>query len=76
MSLADEARALTSRQGSQCDMGLLLARLPQSDKSEIEEALADDTVEGTALARALKNRGIDVAAHTVNRHRRGDCSCH
>lgn len=75
MSLADEARASVTRKGGRCETGLLLDRLGEPDRSELLEALTDETVEGSALSRALKGRGVYISQYSLQRHRRGACRC-
>jgi hypothetical protein len=75
MSLADEALRGRTRKGPGCDTGLLLDRLTEPDRSELLEALADPTVQATALARVLRARGYDIGSWSLQRHRREACRC-
>src|SRR5690606_3376630 len=78
MSLIDEARAIAraNQRGPLCRIAQLLEAHPEV-KDELEEALAEPMLTGTAIAAALKSRYGDDAptAQTVNRHRKGECNC-
>ena len=78
MSLIDEARAIAraNRRGPLCRIAQLLEAHPEVE-DELEEALAEPMLTGTAIAAALKSRYGDDApsAQTVNRHRKGECNC-
>jgi hypothetical protein len=74
MSLLDEAQSLTSRMGGTCGVELLLNSLSPEEQAELTEAIAS-SVEGSALARALAGRGHRVPSQTIQRHRRGECTC-
>ena len=72
-SLLDEARALTVRKGPPCAVESLYIHKPEL-AAQMREALASE-VKATAIAAALKARGVDITAHTIQRHRRGECRC-
>src|SRR5690606_41741181 len=78
MSLIDEARAIAraNQRGPQCRIAQLLEAHPEVE-DELEEALAEPILTGTAIAAALKSRyGNDApSAQTVNRHRKGERNC-
>jgi hypothetical protein len=71
LALADEARAAVTRQGPTCSVCLLLTS-PIGD--ELAAALADPTLQSTAIERALLARDEPVGRKAVERHRRGDCA--
>lgn len=75
MTLLAEAQAAQGRIGGQCSVASLLERLDPTEQAELLEALNAD-VQAKALSRAMKDRGWDIAAQTIQRHRRGDCKCH
>lgn len=73
MSLLEEAQAHVYR-GPPCT----ISTLPDDVVEELAEAVAaidGRTVSAKAIASALRDRGFDVGAHTINRHFRGDCRC-
>lgn len=49
--------------------------LDGDDLAVLRAALADAGITGTAIASALQGEGHDIKAATVNRHRKGECSC-
>lgn len=75
MSLTDQlhqARHETRKRGPKCSVGKLLAKSSSEDRAALQDALAADPDEWPTVAIA---RAIQIGAHTVRRHRRGDCSC-
>jgi hypothetical protein len=49
--------------------------MEEPDKSAFAEILLNPSVTGAAIAAVLKRRGYMISSHTVQRHRRGVCSC-
>lgn len=72
-SLLDEALSLGVRKGPTCDVERFYVHKPEL-AAQLREALAAD-VATTAICAALKKRGIDIAPHTLQRHRRAQCKC-
>jgi hypothetical protein len=56
-------------------MAVLLETMPAEDATDLRAALDDPTIMGTAIAKVLRSRGHDITHDTVQRHRRGQCSC-
>ena len=77
MKLADALAALPPRlpNGPRCTVGAILDKLDDDDRAALTAALDDDEVQGSGLARLLSSRGHKVNGNTIQRHRRGDCSC-
>ena len=73
-SLLEEAQALTKRPGTVCSVALLARRLDETERAELDEAIASD-ISATAISKALKARGIDLSYATINRHRASRCVC-
>lgn len=73
MSLAEEARQQATPRGPKCHTCRLLAKVTPAERAEIEEALANEDLEGEAIARALQARGHDIQGPPLQRHRRGGC---
>lgn len=71
MSLAEEARAHASRPGPRCAVCRYLE--DPTIGPELAEALADDSLYGSAIGAALRGRGYPVGDQTVTRHRGGGC---
>lgn len=46
-----------------------------ADAEDLIRALKDNNIRGTKIATALKKRGYQVTGFTIQRHRRGVCSC-
>ena len=75
MGLLDEINANRQRTGTTCSVETVMAALDKKDRADLEAALADFGVTGSAIARALQARGHKVTQHTIQRHRRKDCTC-
>ena len=71
MSLAEEARARTSRPGPRCTVCRYLEN--PAIGPELAEALADEDLKGSAIAAVLRKRGYPIGDQTVTRHRGGGC---
>src|SRR5574338_340090 len=69
MTLLSEAQALATRSGSTCGVALLVRRLDDVERAELEEAIASD-VSAAAIAKALELRGYSLYYQSINRHRR------
>lgn len=74
MGLVDEVRSM-SRTYPTCSLAAVRAALTVADQAELDELLADASVPATHIALALRNRGHAIQGQTLQRHRRGDCSC-
>jgi ABC-type siderophore export system fused ATPase/permease subunit len=73
-ALATEKDA--SRKGPLCGLAILRARLDKADLTALDEYLADrDGVTTASIHRALLTEGHRIGKNTIERHRRGDCSC-
>ena len=75
MSIRDEALAASRKGGFMCRVAKVKLEMSKKDAAELQEALDDITIDGTAIARVLSNRGIKIGVNSIQRHRRGDCSC-
>ena len=58
-----------------CGMARLIDGMAESDKADLEQALADPTITASAIDRALRKNGFVVSGNMVRRHRRKDCAC-
>lgn len=67
-----EAKA-EAHKGPQCTMGAVLKA--SMDADQIRAALADQSLTGTIIAKALTKAGHAVRSEAVQRHRRGACDC-
>jgi hypothetical protein len=83
MSLSDKLiEASKKAASSACKLGLLLLGDKLSDKEKqqlitILQVSEEDPrrVSNVALAKVLRGEGFDISNSSVDRHRRGDCSC-
>lgn len=78
MSLAQslEAEKAASRKGPLCGIAVVLNRVSDADATALRTYLAErDTVTTAAIHRALIRENHQVGKNTIERHRRGECSC-
>ncbi len=83
MSLSDKLiEASKKAASSACKLGLLLIGDKLSDKEKqqliaILQVPEEDPrrVSNVALGKVLRDEGFDISNSSVDRHRRGDCSC-
>lgn len=74
--LADPERAASLyRKGPPCSIAVALETIPEDQADLLRKALENENARGIDIADALLPYGIDVGAHTVQRHRRGRCRC-
>lgn len=67
--------ALSKPRRLECGMRRVLRELAPADRRKLEAALAADDIRHTAISRWLANRNVKLAADTVKRHRKRECSC-
>jgi hypothetical protein len=71
-----EAEHAASRKGPLCGMAVVYSKLDDDDRAALDSYLADrEGVTTAAISRALTSEGHRVGKNTVERHRRGECSC-
>ena len=76
MGLADDFDALQSRHGGiRCAVSVALAEMSDDDRQVVIDALGNPRLQGTGIARVLRQHGFQVGDGAVHRHRRGECSC-
>ena len=76
MGLLDDARTASAiLVRTPCRVWSTKENLSKQDAKELDEALADPSVTGKAIADVLKARGHNINQGSVTRHRRGDCAC-
>jgi len=71
MRLRDAAHARMGQPGPRCGVAEALDDLGD----ELQEALDDLSITGTALEDALSERGYTISEYTLRRHRNGRCRC-
>jgi hypothetical protein len=74
-SLADALEAVKVGKGPQCSVGRLLPTLDKADRATLDAWLANQLPPHTAVERALRAEGHDIARGAIARHRRGECAC-
>jgi hypothetical protein len=58
-----------------CGLVRFLAELKPEDRKDLEQAMQDETITGSAIQRALRNNGYAISGNMIRRHRRKDCPC-
>lgn len=60
-----------------CGVRRVLSEISEKDRADLTAALADPIIESTAIAKGVTLAlGKKLAASSVARHRKGECSCH
>lgn len=75
MSLAEKLAKPAPVVRARCGVAKVLTHLEGSDLEAVINALADDSFTGESIAEALRDEGFQIMGQTVQRHRRGMCSC-
>jgi len=75
MSFADEVRSSGRAPGSECAVAKMLAEIDDKLAAEIAAVIGSPAYSTSAIARALKARGLDASEASVGRHRREACRC-
>lgn len=73
--LEDLAVPHASGIGPRCYVAKMLLRLDEPERSAVRTEVMGDRLDGKELAKRLQSHGIDIAGHSINRHRRGECRC-
>jgi hypothetical protein len=63
------------RRGPTCTVPAILDTADDDTVALFTAALANPHAPGTDIARAMTERGYPIPAHTLQRHRRGECRC-
>ena len=71
--LHNEIVGLAKHAGYPCTVESWLST--REDRGGWEEVLVDETLQGSAIWRAMHARGYQYKIQAVSRHRRKDCSC-
>lgn len=61
--------------GPQCGIAMLMPALDKKTQDLLKAAMQNAYAPSTAIAQAMSDQGHRVSAHTVQRHRRGECRC-
>lgn len=68
-----EAAEAATRKGPRCSIAIILEALSEDDAAGLRRAL--DAKKAKAIATGLRSNGHQVAAETIRRHQRRDCTC-
>ena len=77
MSRFTELQATIPRNGKACWRTVIDGKLTPKQRTELDEALNDLTISAGVLRRVLmlEWKVTDVGDTTIQRHRKGECSC-
>lgn len=77
MGFKDDVRAEQNGRGpgTKCGVAAWLAVVGEKVAEEAMEALDDESLTHSSIARVIGTYGGQVSQYAVGRHRRGDCSC-
>jgi NTP pyrophosphatase (non-canonical NTP hydrolase) len=74
MGLLDEVRE-AQRQNKIVRCKVVTLNLSKDDRAELEQALADETVQMSTLAKVLRSRGHVISDDALRRHKGRRCAC-
>lgn len=72
-SIKDQVQAATLGRGTKCTVCDWLGKLPAATRKEWVEALADKSLQSTAVHRVAAKHGFEAGRSAMERHRRGEC---
>jgi hypothetical protein len=77
MGIMDEIKAeqADTRKGPACGFVEVYKTLHKPDADELRDALGSPAITASTISRVLARHGLKVQSQTVNRHRRGECTC-
>lgn len=77
MSLLDELSDpnFRARKGPQCGVAIALTQMPKEIGAKLIAAMGNPHAPSTKIAAAAAELGYRIPSDTVQRHRRGACSC-
>lgn len=75
MGLLDDIHAEAPSGPDRCSVAVLMDSLSDTDRKDLEKALADPGIPHTAITRALNKRGCNMHDKRLAAHRRGECAC-
>jgi hypothetical protein len=74
-SLTDLINGYRPRTGPNCLVAIVLSKMSKDEQAELNKALADHSITGSAIKRALNLYGHEIGASSIYRHRRKECTC-
>ncbi len=78
MGLLEEARAAQQgkrRAGGICGIHKVIEQMDEKDAADLAVAMDDPDIDSATLTTVIKSRGFYLGLETMQRHRRGACSC-
>lgn len=75
MGLLDEMKATSNRGKRECKFSTLLNTLNKTDRTEVEQALADERISVAAIITVLHAHGYITSKTNLRDHRKGLCCC-
>jgi hypothetical protein len=73
LSEALEQEMKKARGGVPCSVCSLIRTIGDDDRAALMAAMENESMFGSAIARALEREGHEVTAAAISRHRRGGC---
>jgi hypothetical protein len=69
------AKQATAPAGPKCSVGVWRSKLSETDRTEFDQAAADDNVGHQMLLNAMKELGYPREVSAIYKHRAGRCNC-
>jgi hypothetical protein len=76
VGLLDDIREAQWQPKKICRFGEYIASLPDKDRTELLEAVADNQIASQAILVACRKHGFTGGDSIIRRHRRQECICH
>lgn len=70
-----EFEAHRKQVGPECSIGLIIEKLTEQQRVNLDAALADRSITTSQIRRVMVEWGHPVSHSTVQRHRRKECLC-
>lgn len=72
IGLLQEIKTDRSVSGAIPKLKIIFGQLEEADKKDLLSALDDNSISAAAISRALKKRGFNISAGSINQYRRGE----
>lgn len=73
--LDDIQKEPRAKSGRACTVKAVATMMNKKDRDDFMQAIDDELVPSTVIARVLKRRSIEIQPASIQRHRRNDCTC-
>lgn len=75
MSLLADIEGEVRQHGPLCTVAMLIEQMPAPDRVDLEAALANPILPGTAIVRGLRRHNYSLTPEALRHHRKRECRC-